>query len=370
MSAAALHPQSARLTPTDRPAAVTSPTPLPISAGELRARIGTIPRIPLALTPTPLEDMPRLTYHLGGPRVMVKRDDLTGLAFGGNKVRNLEFRMAEALEAGADTVIASLDVLSNSARQTAAAANRLGLRTVLVLGGEQPRDITGNLLVDYVLGARVVFGGDPEGCRTAIAQEKERVESEGGRPWVLTDSPMFALASALAYAGATLELLEQLDDMGIGPEGLWIYLASTGKGQAGPELAVRALGLPISVVGCAVRHVAGGAAPLVAVTTNAAAARLGLDLVVEPDEIESRDEYVGTGYGVPSEAGLEAIELAARTDGLLLDPVYTSKAFAALIDDARTGRTGPEDTAVFIHTGGLPLLFSLAAKLGELANPG
>ena len=344
------------------------PTPVPVTAAELRGRIAAVPRVPLAITPTPLEDMPRLTGHLGGPRVMVKRDDLTGLAFGGNKVRNLEFRMAEAVGAGADTVIVGLDVLSNSARQTAAAANRLGLSAVLVLGGRRPPDVTGNLLIDYVLGARVVFGGDGPGCRAAIDDAAAEVSARGGRPWVLSDSPMFAIASALAYAEATLELFDQLGERGIGTGRLRLYLASTGKGQAGPELAVRALGCPARVVGCAVRHVEGGAAPIVAEATNAAARFLDLVVGVEAAEIESRGQYVGPGYGAPSEAGLEAIELAARTDGLLLDPVYTSKAFAALIDDARTGRTGPGDTAVFIHTGGLPLLFNLARELGGLAG--
>ncbi len=347
-----------------------SPTPVPVSAGELRARIASVPRVPLAITPTALEDMPRLTGHLGGPRVMVKRDDLTGLAFGGNKVRNLEFRMAEAVGAGADTVIVGLDVLSNSARQTAAAANRLGLGAVLVLGGRRPEDVTGNLLVDYVLGARVIFGGDGPGCRAAIDAAAAEVRSRGGRPWVLNDSPMFAIASALAYVEATLELFDQLEERGIGAGRLWIYLASTGKGQAGPELAVRALGSPARVVGCAVRHVKGGAAPIVAEATNSAARFLDLGIRVEAAQIESRGEYVGPGYGTPSEAGLEAIDLAARTDGLLLDPVYTSKAFAALMDDARTGRTGSGDVAVFVHTGGLPLIFNLARELGAMAGKG
>ena len=341
----------------------------PLSRQELRGRIDRIPRVPLALLPTPLEDMPRLAERLGGPTVLVKRDDLTGLALGGNKVRNLEFRMAEALGKGADTVIMGLDVLSNSARQTAAAANRHGLETVLVLKGQRPDVITGNLLVNYLLGARVVFGGDAAGQRAAIDGVVAELEAEGRRPWVISDSPLFPITSAVAYVDATLELLSQLDGRGVDAGRLSLYITSTGKGQPGLELAIRALGLPARVVGSAVDYVDSGAARVVADGVNVAADFLGIDISVSAGDIDNRDDYVGEGYGVPSQAGLEAIEIAARTDGLLLDPVYTGKGFAALIDDVRRGRTGPGDTSVFFHTGGLPLLFNLAGELGPLVRP-
>ncbi len=347
-------------------ASLTTP---PLSRRQLRDRIDRVPRVPLALLPTPLEDMPRLAERLGGPTVLVKRDDLTGLALGGNKVRNLEFRMAEALGKGADTVIMGLDVLSNSARQTAAAANRHGLETVLVLRGQRPDVITGNLLVNYVLGARVVFGGDAAGQRAAIDGIVAELRAEGKRPWVISDSPLFPITSAVAYVDATLELLGQLDERGVDLGRLSLYITSTGKGQPGLELAVRALGLPARVVGSAVDYVDGGAAHVVADGVNRAAAFMGLDISVSAEDIDNRDDYVGEGYGVPSQPGLEAIEIAARTDGMLLDPVYTAKGFAALIDDVRRGRTGPGDISVFFHTGGLPLLFNLAAELGSLVRP-
>src|SRR5207253_2692603 len=151
-----------------------------------------------------------LSRQLGGPRIFAKRDDMTGLGFGGNKVRNLEFRMAEALEAGADTVVFYVDILSNSARQTTAAANRLGLQTVLVLKGRPPEQVTGNLLVDYLLGAEVHFADDADGQRVVVADAVERLRAAGRKPFVLNDSPMFGVAAALAYAEATLELLDQL----------------------------------------------------------------------------------------------------------------------------------------------------------------
>ena len=344
----------------------TKLTSVPVTAEHLQELINRVPRVRLAHTPTPIEDLPRLTTELGGPRVMVKRDDLTGLAFGGNKVRNLEFRMAEALNVGADTVVMYVDILSNSARQTAAAANRLGIKPVLVLKGRRPAQVTGNLLVDYLLGAEVVFAEDAERVRRVVDDTVSRLRAEGRRPFVLNDSPMFAIAAALAYAEATLELLRQLEQRDVSPERLHLYISSTGKGQPGPELAVRALGLPTKVTGAAVRHTQGEARKWVAQGVNDAAAFLGLSLRVDAEDIDNRDDYVGPGYGIPSEAGLEAMRLAARLDGLLLDPVYTSKAFAAVVDDARKGRLGPGDTAVYIHTGGLPLMFSLADQIGPI----
>jgi 1-aminocyclopropane-1-carboxylate deaminase/D-cysteine desulfhydrase-like pyridoxal-dependent ACC family enzyme len=343
--------------------ATTTLTALPITAAHLQNLINRVPRVRLAHTPTPLEELPRLAAELGGPRLFVKRDDLTGPAFGGNKVRNLEFRMAEAIHAEADTVVMYVDILSNSARQTTAVANRLGLKTVLVLMGEIPDHVTGNLLVDYLLGAEILFARDSAEQRALIDETVTRLLREGRHPFVLNDSPMFAVAAALAYAESTLEILAQLQAHAVGPERLRLYISSTGKGQPGPELAVRALGLPAKVTGGAVLRTPGGAARRVAELTNEAARFLGLDLHVTEADIDNRDDYVGEGYGIPSEAGTEAVFLAARTEGLILDAVYTGKAFAAVIDDIRTGRLTRDDTAVYIHTGGLPLLFNTADYL-------
>lgn len=343
--------------------ATTTLTALPITAEHLQNLINRVPRVRLAHTPTPLEELPRLAAELGGPRLFVKRDDLTGPAFGGNKVRNLEFRMAEALRAEADTVIMYVDIISNSARQTTAVANRLGLKTVLVLMGELPEDVTGNLLVDYLLGAEILFAHDAAEQRALVDEAAARLQREGHRPFVLNDSPMFAVAAALAYAESTLEILMQLRNQDVGSERLHIYISSTGKGQPGPELAVRALGLPAKVTGGAVLRTPGGAARRVAELTNEAASFLGLDLHVTEADIDNRDNYVGEGYGIPSDAGTEAVFLAARTEGLVLDPIYTGKAFAAVIDDIRAGRLTRDDTAVYIHTGGLPLLFNTADYL-------
>ena len=212
-----------------------------IYTSDLLGRIAAFPRVTLATLPTPLEEAPRLASTLGVDRLLVKRDDLTGLAFGGNKSRNYEFRLGEALGHGADSVIMYVDVLSNSQRQLAAAAARLGLEAHLVLSGEQPSVPTGNLLVSRLLGAHVSFV-PPEGDQSAAAEAiRDRLATQGHRPIVLNESPMFELAGVLAYAIATIELIGQLDAAGIEPSSARIYMSSTGKGQAGLELALRSL---------------------------------------------------------------------------------------------------------------------------------
>lgn len=230
--------------------------------------------------------------------------------------------------------------------------------------------MTGNLLIDYLLGAEIIFAADDAGQRRAVDAVVARLCGEGRRPFFLNDSPIFTLSAALAYAEATLEILDQLAERGVGPEGLHLYISSTGKGQPGPELAVRALGLPVKVCGGAVLRTPGGAGGRVADLVNEAAAFLGIDLRVAAADIDNRDDYVGAGYGIPSDAGLEAVLLAARTDGLVLDPVYTGKAFAAIIDDVRRGRLGDGEVAVFIHTGGLPLLFNVADQIAPAVMEG
>jgi D-cysteine desulfhydrase/L-cysteate sulfo-lyase len=266
----------------------------------------------LASVPTPLEEAPRLASELGLPCLFVKRDDLTGLAFGGNKSRNYEFRLAEVLEKGLDTVIAYLDLLSNSQRQLAAAGAQLGLEVFLVLCGEEPPEPSGNLLISRLLGAQAIFVPKEGDQRGAAEELRCHLASEGRRPVVLNDSPMFAVASALAYVLATLEVFEQLEAHGVDPASAHLYMSSTGKGQAGLELATRVLGMGTRVTGIAAEARGGLAKAAVARVANDAARLLGLDLVVGAEEVDNREQYVGPGYGRPSEAGNDAFFLAAR----------------------------------------------------------
>jgi 1-aminocyclopropane-1-carboxylate deaminase/D-cysteine desulfhydrase-like pyridoxal-dependent ACC family enzyme len=326
-----------------------------LSHAEIRERTARIPRVKLALTPTPIEEAPNLTKALGGPRIFIKRDDLTGVAFGGNKLRNLEFRLARTMSENPDTVVVGLDIQSNSARQTIGACNKLGLKTILVLEGEKPDVVQGNLLVDYLLGAEVIFAPTRDAQRVALDEHAARVRAAGGRPHILNDNPMFDVASALAYLETTMEMKEQLDGAGVAPTAL--YMSSSGKGQAGLVLGRRLTGAPITVHGVTATdefHVPSRTAAI----ANETLGVLGLDLRISDSEIVNDAGFVGAGYGIPSEASVEATKLFARTEGAILDPIYTGKAAAGMISDIRAGRYGIRDTLVFVHTGGTPSIFT------------
>lgn len=323
--------------------------------GWIRERIARVPRVPIALRPTPLQEAPNLTRALGGPKILIKRDDLTGVALGGNKLRNLEFRLAHALAETPDTVIVGLDLQSNSARQTAGACNKLGLKPILVLLGERPAVVQGNLLVDYLLGAEVHFAPDAAAQREVLDALAERVRRAGGRPHILNDNPMFDVASAIAYLETTLEILEESARLGVRPTD--IFMSSSGKGQAGIELAAR-----LTDAGFAMRGVTAtdefDVPPRTAKIANETAVLLGLDVTVQPDEIDNDGRFVGPGYGIPTEEAVEATRLFARTEGVILDPIYTGKAAAGMIGQIREGRIGADAVVVFVHTGGTPAIFT------------
>jgi L-cysteate sulfo-lyase len=321
----------------------------------IRDRIARVPRVKLALTPTPLQEAPNLTRALGGPRILIKRDDLTGVAFGGNKLRNLEFRLARTMTEHPDTVVVGLDLQSNSARQTIGACNKLGLKTILVLEGRKPDVVQGNLLVDYLLGAEVVFAPTREAQRAALDEHARRVREAGGRPHILNDNPMFDVASALAYLETTLELLEQMAAMGAQPNAL--YMSSSGKGQAGLVLGKRLTNAGHRVEGVTATdefHVPSRTAEIANETLQV----LGLEVRVTEQEIQNDMRFVGPGYGIPTDACVDAVRLFARTEGVILDPIYTGKAAAGMLAHIREGRYGKGDTLVFVHTGGTPAIFT------------
>ncbi len=331
------------------------------TVAELRARVDALPRVRLALLPTPIQHCPNLSKDLGVD-LWVKRDDLTGPAFGGNKMRNLEWRMAEAQTSGADILVFGVEATSNSARQTTAAANMLGLPLVLVLRGKPGTEPQGNLLCDLVLGAEVRLLDLPtyHDLGKAVQDVCDELRAKGRRPWSLNHGKMFKCGAALATVENFLEIVELLTPHGRRPD--HIYLSSGGKGLAGLMLAKKVLSLSVRVVGIASTS---NEDPwqYAAQTANATAAMLGLPVTVSPEEIEATMEYIGRGYGIPTAEGMDAILAFARREGILLDPVYTAKAAAGMIDHIQKGIVPRGATVIFVHTGGQPALFAHSRAL-------
>ncbi|HET8999523.1 MAG TPA: pyridoxal-phosphate dependent enzyme [bacterium] len=336
-------------------------------AGELRPRIAKIPRVRIGEFPTPLTELTRLSRHLGGPRIFLKREDLSGLALGGNKTRLLEFRLAEALEQGADVVIAGLEEESNSARQLTAAANRLGLRTVLLMRCLGTPAWQGNLLLDRILGAEIHFLPAEADIDHALREMAELERGRGHRPYIMNHARFFGIGAALAGLEWTLETLEQLGGLGLRPT--HFYLSSGGKCQSGMVLVQKmAAGTPFRVIGIHAKPEATGPEATSRIA-NATAEALGLDLRIGPNEVENRIEFAGPAFGISTPEDIAAIRLVARLEGILLDPVFTGKAMAGLLADAKDGRLKADDVVVFVHTGGIPGLFAHAHEFLMEAAP-
>ncbi|MBI4277287.1 MAG: D-cysteine desulfhydrase family protein [Armatimonadetes bacterium] len=359
-------------TPAPRDAGIAPPRPPALTAAAVRALIDRVPRVRLAHLPTPLDELPRLTAAMGGatcPPLFVKRDDCTGLALGGNKSRHLEFTLADALRQGADCVIQSAAPQSNDARQLSAAAARLGLKTYLLPRSTLKVELQGNLLLDHLMGAEIRFI-DPQVDREAEKRRlAEELRAKGRRPYVM-GAPAVPECTAIAYTLCAVELHEQCQALGVDPA--WVYVCSGsgvphmghgGGTQAGLMLGGKALGRRWKVVGLPATRIGGDNRPSIAEIGNGAAQRLGLDARLEPGEVINTDAYVGEGYGLITDACREAIYLVARTEGLLLDPVYTGKVMAGLIDHIRAGRVGRDEPVIFVHTGGLPALFAYRDEL-------
>lgn len=328
-------------------------------------QLGRLPRIKLASLPTPLEEAPSLSAYLGGPRILFKRDDITGLAFGGNKVRKAEYLMGEAVDRGCDVVITVGAVQSNHARAIAAAARRLGLDAIVVLNGEEPRERQGNLLLDSILGADIrIINTDDNYVIMGIVEDIARdLRRQGRTPYVIPLGGSTPLGAA-AFANAGLELLEQLNGRGIRADAI-VHASGSGGTQAGLYTAMKVTQSGIRVQGISVGPTQEVVTSRVRGLAEELVTLLRLDWKPHPDDIVVTDEYVGERYAVPTPACLDAIRLVARTEGILLDPVYTGKAMAGLVDMVRRGQFGPDQSVVFWHTGGQPALFAYAGWLTE-----
>jgi D-cysteine desulfhydrase family pyridoxal phosphate-dependent enzyme len=323
-----------------------------------------IPRIRIAHLPTPIEPLPRLSASLGGPRLLVKRDDQTGLAMGGNKTRKLEFLVAEARGHGVRTLITAGAVQSNHCRQTAAAAARYGFDCILVLAGEQPPAWTGNLLLDRLLGAELVWAAANE--REQVLQGTFQAAWDAGRRPYLIPYGGSSPTGAAAYALAVQELVDQFapgggsDQAALGsrPPDWVVFPSSSGGTQAGLALGARLFSYPGRILGISVDEEKNVLQERVAALASAAADVLGETQQFASEDILVNADYLGGGYGVMGEAERRAIQLFARTEGLLLDPVYTGRAAAGLIDLIRREFFTRDETVLFWHTGGTPALFA------------
>jgi 1-aminocyclopropane-1-carboxylate deaminase/D-cysteine desulfhydrase-like pyridoxal-dependent ACC family enzyme len=334
-----------------------------LTTDELRRRAVGLPRVELAHLPTPLEEAPRFAERVGPVRVFLKRDDCTGLLLGGNKARHNEFILGDALHRGCDVVVWGAGVQSNNCRQTAAACARLGLECRLYLStGGWPTAVQGNLLLDYLVGAKVEFVDAAIGppLDALLRAKAEAARAEGRKPFAWDRDRLMPLA-AVSYTLALAEAVDDLASLGLTPDA--VYVSSASATGAGVTLGAAALGLR-----CAVRIIAPMGWPWdtradIAATANKAARLLGLPHELGRDDIDCTDAYIGPAYGVPSPAGQAALRLLAGTEGVLLDPVYSAKAMAALIEDARTGRLAAGATVLFIHTGGQPAVFAYADEM-------
>jgi 1-aminocyclopropane-1-carboxylate deaminase/D-cysteine desulfhydrase-like pyridoxal-dependent ACC family enzyme len=340
------------------------PMPFPIlTSDELRRCASRLPRLDLAHLPTPLEEVPHFAERIGGARIFLKRDDCTGLLFGGNKTRHNEFVLAEALRRHADMIVWGAGVQSNNCRQTAAACAKLGLECRLYLSrAAHNDDVQGNLLLDHLVGAKIEIVDEPLGPKLddLLLAKAEEFRAAGRRPYAW-DRVHGRPIAAVSYALCLAEIVDDLRAVGLEPSA--IYVAAAGATGAGLALGRVALGMkgPVRLV-CPIRW-PWNVREDMAEVANQSAALLGLPHRLRPSDIEATEDYVGPGYGVITPEGRAALDLLARTEGVLLDPVYTSKAMAALIDDVRQQRVASGEIVVFVHTGGLPAIFAYRDEL-------
>lgn len=316
-----------------------------------------LPRKSLAEFPTPLLPMRRLSLDIGGPELWFKRDDLIGFGLGGNKVRGLELLLADALAQDAEVLVTGAGVQSNHVRATAAAAAYCGLRCTAVFWGDEPERVDGNYRLTRLLGAEAIFTGDPDRASVdrgiqAVCGELRR---QGRRPYAIPRGGACALG-ALGHALAAYELFAQCRSLGIAPEAV-VLASGSGGTHAGWLLGTRALGSPWTVESFTVSREADAARGEIARLATEAAALLGLDWRFGPEEALVHGGFIGEGYGIPSRQAAAAIRLVARSEGVLLDPTYTGKAIAGLLDHLRRGLAAYR-SIVFLHTGGEPAFFA------------
>ena len=330
---------------------------------QLRAVIDRLPRARLAHLPTPLEEAPRFAARIGDARIFLKRDDCTGLLLGGNKARHNEFLLGDAVDQGCDLVVWGAGVQSNNCRQTAAGCAKLGLECRLYLSrGHHSTEPQGNLLLDYLVGAKVEFtdaaiGPELDALLAAKADEFRRA---GRRPY-FWHRPRVVPLAAISYAVCVAEIVEQLAERALEPAA--IYVSSSGATGAGVALGAKLLGLTCPVRLICPMHWPWHIPTALADDANDAAAMLNLPHRLTAADFDADESFVAPGYGLPSPAGQEAMRLLATTEAILTDPVYSAKALAGLMADVRAKKYAAGTAVVFIHTGGVPAIFANPAEV-------
>lgn len=318
-------------------------------------------RVKIAHLPTPLHPMERLSKHLSGPTLYIKRDDTTGLATGGNKARKLEFLVAEALAQGCDHLVTVGAAQSNHCRQTAAAAAQYGLGCSLVMKGEEPTLKTGNLLLDDLLGAHMYWTTDRD-TNKVMSEVVAELRTMGRKPYVI---PLGGsnVVGATGYVLAMQELMAQATAV---PLNIDFIVVASGSGgtQAGMVLGAEVYGFRGQILGISVSSEASALTTQIAALATATATHLGLGTLSLADKVNVNDDYLGDGYGIVSETEREALRMVAQLEGIVLDPVYTGRAMGGLIDLIRWGAFTRGQTVLFWHTGGAAALSAFADKLG------
>ena len=320
------------------------------------------PRVRLGHFPTPLEPMPALSRALGGPNLFIKRDDCTGLGTGGNKTRKLEFLMGEAVQQGAEIVVTQGAVQTNHGRQTAAAAARLGLKCEILLERrvrepESGYEVQGNVLLDRLFGATLSFH-EPGDMNARALARTEALRREGRKAYFIPGGGSNPVG-ALGYVDCAVELLKQANDLGLRIDYLVHATGSTGT-QAGLLAGLEGMNTGIPVLGISVRNPKAQQEQAVHALAQATAEHVGVKGGIDRARVVAFSDYVGDGYGVPTPGMVEAVALTAHSEGILLDPVYSGKGMAGLIDLVRKGFFGRDDNVVFLHTGGAAALFAYA----------
>lgn len=327
---------------------------------DLSITLAKFPKVRLGHLPTPLEPMDRLSEILGGPRLWVKRDDCTGLSSGGNKTRKLEFLMAEAQQQGADTIITQGATQSNHARQTTAAAAKLSMGCYILLedrtgSNDASYNLNGNVLLDQLHGASVSKRGGGTDMNAEMEALADKLRQDGKKPYVIPGGGSNP-TGALGYVNCARELSEQAADIGLKIDALVHATGSAGT-QSGLVTGLTAIQSDIHLLGIGVRAPQEKQEQMVFDLAERTAKHLGTGLEIARSDVRANCEYVGGGYGIPTEGMIAAVKMLARTEGLLFDPVYSGKGLDGLIDQIRRGYFDGMENVVFLHTGGSVALF-------------